>query len=82
MQEMLFADDDPRLQITIRAWKKLGLATDQKGVSLKALNQEAKNLGLDGRQWPYREELNKLNLFQSWLPHASEYQRLHVKVTH
>ena len=79
---MLFADDDPRLQNTIRAWKKLGPATDQKLVSLKALNQEAKNLSLDGRQWPNREELSKLNLFQLWLLHASEYQRLHVKVTH
>ena len=74
MQEMLFADDDPRLQNTIRAWKKLGPATDQKGVSLKALNQEAKNLGLDGKQWPYREELNKLT--KDWTDRSHAHQRM------
>ena len=74
MQEMLFADDDPRLQSRIRAWKKLGPATDQKGVSHKALNQEAKNLGLNGKQWPYQEELNKLT--KDWTDRSHAHQRM------
>ena len=74
MQEMLFADDDPRLQNTIHAWKKPGPTTDQKGVPLKALNQEAKNLGLNGKQWPYREELNKLT--KDWTDRSHAHQRM------